>query len=67
MVYCDHKSLSLSLCANPKAQHRKIAAWMDEMQQYGVKVVYTKGKNQEMADWLSRPVAEWLCKLEQGG
>jgi hypothetical protein len=69
MVYSDHESLSKSLSANTKTQHRKMAAWVEELQHYGVKVVYTKGRNQGMADWLSRPVAAYVkdCPPALGG
>jgi hypothetical protein len=65
LVYSDHESLSQSKVANPKSQHRKMAAWIDELQHYGVKVVYTKGKNTPAADWFSREVVDYLSQPEQ--
>lgn len=57
-VYCDHESLSQPLGSRVKTQHRKMASWIDELLHYGVKVIYTRGKNQGGADYMSRDVAQ---------
>ena len=58
-VYCDHESLSQPLGPRVKTAHRKMAAWVDELLHYGVKVIYTKGARHP-ADWFSRDVASQL-------
>jgi len=65
LVYSDHESLSQSKVANPKSQHRKMAAWIDELQHYGVRVIYTRGKNTPAADWFLRQVVEYLSQPER--
>jgi hypothetical protein len=65
LVYSDHESLSQSKVANPKSQHRKMAAWIDELQDYGVKIIYTRGRNTPAADWFSRQVVDYLNQPEQ--
>jgi hypothetical protein len=62
MVYSDHESLSQAKVGNPKTQHRKMAAWIDELQHYGVKIIYTRGKNTPTADWFSRQVVDYLSQ-----
>jgi hypothetical protein len=42
-----------------------MAAWIDELQDYGVKIIYTRGKHTPAADWFSRQVVEYLNQPEQ--
>lgn len=51
-VYSDHESLSRILVQ--KDLDRRLARWIEELQQYDCEIKYTRGENNSVADTLSR-------------
>ena len=56
IIYTDHKSL-VQAFQNGTGQHSPLEiAWLDEVHEYFPELRYIKGSNNQVADFLSRPV-----------
>ncbi len=70
-LYCDHKPLQIYF--KKGVQIAKILRWQEILSEYQIDVVYLKGKDNAIADHLSRTDwtyikrnSEWAGRLENG-